>query len=45
MEYVEGLEAKVKTLTVEQVNAAIRKYLDPKQLFVVNAGDFAKVEK
>jgi zinc protease len=39
------LEAKVKALTLAEVNAALRKYLDPAKLVVVKAGDFAKDEK
>jgi zinc protease len=35
------LERRVQALTVEQVNAAFRKYLDPSQLSAVKAGDFA----
>ena len=35
------LEHRVQALTVEQVNAAFRKYLDPSQLSAVKAGDFA----
>jgi zinc protease len=36
------LEAKVKALKLEEVNTALRKYLDPTRLVVVKAGDFAK---
>ncbi len=39
------LEAKVKALKLDDVNAALRKYLNPARLVVVKAGDFAKVEK
>jgi zinc protease len=35
------LDRKVRALTGEQLNAAFRKYLDPAQLSVVKAGDFA----
>jgi len=35
------LERQVRALTVEQVNAAYRRYLDPSQISVVKAGDFA----
>jgi zinc protease len=34
------LEAKMQTVTVEQVNAIFRKYIDPKGLSIVKAGDF-----
>ena len=40
--YDAGLEKQVQALTVDQVNAAFRKYLDPSKLTVVKAGDFAK---
>jgi zinc protease len=36
------LEQKIARLTPEQVSAALRKYLDPKKLAVVFAGDFKK---
>jgi zinc protease len=36
------VDSKARALTVEQVNAAFRKYLDPAQVSVVKAGDFAK---
>ncbi len=39
------LETKVKALTLAEVNAALRRYLDPARLVVVKAGDFAKTEK
>jgi zinc protease len=38
-------DAKLKSLTVEQVNAAIRKFLRPDQLSVFVAGDFASAAK
>jgi zinc protease len=40
MQFQAVLEAKIKAMTVEEVNAALRKYIDPKQLSVVTAGDF-----
>src|SRR5512133_2771942 len=39
------LEAKVRALKLDDVNAALRKHLDPATLVIVRAGDFAKVEK
>ncbi len=36
------LEAQVKSLTVQQVNDALRKYIVPADLINVKAGDFAK---
>ncbi len=38
----EAYEAKVMALTVEQVNAAFKKLVDPKKISMVMAGDFAK---
>ncbi len=35
---------KIGAVTVEQVNAALRKHLQPKRLIVVEAGDFRKAE-
>ena len=45
MDYVADLEEKVKALTVDKVNAAIRKYIDPRTIFIVNAGDFANAKE
>jgi len=42
--YDAELEHRVKAVTVEQVNAALRKYLVPGSLTVVRAGDFAKAK-
>jgi zinc protease len=36
-------DAKFEALTVADVNAAFRKYIDPNRLVIVKAGDFAKV--
>jgi zinc protease len=36
------LERKVGALTAEQVNAVLRRYIDPAKLTAVKAGDFAK---
>ena len=38
--FVDGQERSISELTVQQVNAALRKHVDPKRLFVVQAGDF-----
>lgn len=35
-------EKAVMALTADQVNAAFRKYIDPKNIVIVRAGDFAK---
>jgi zinc protease len=42
MLYDEQLEAKIQALTLVQVNAAFRKYMDPAQVTIVKAGDFKK---
>jgi zinc protease len=34
------LEARIQALTVEQINAAFRKHIDPAALSIVKAGDF-----
>ena len=44
MTYYGDFEAKVQTLSTDAVNAAIKKYLDPKRLVVVVAGEFEKKE-
>ena len=36
------LEKQIAGLSVDQVNAAFRKYVDPKKLVIVRAGDFKK---
>jgi zinc protease len=41
----EDLEQKVKSLTTEQVNAAMKKHLKMENINVVMAGDFAKGKK
>jgi zinc protease len=38
------LQEKVKKLTVEQVNAAAKKYIQPDRLIVVEAADYAKAK-
>jgi zinc protease len=40
MAFEADVEKKISSLTVEQVNAALRKYIDPKKLVIVTAGDF-----
>ncbi|UUZ49712.1 hypothetical protein LP420_05805 [Massilia sp. B-10] len=39
MAYDQALEAKVAALKLAQVNAALRKYVDPGKMSVVSAGD------
>ncbi len=38
--YAADLDKKIEALTTEQVNAAVRKHVDPKKLVIVSAGDF-----
>ena len=38
------LEAKIKGLTVEQINEAMRKYITPDKISIIKAGDFAKAK-
>lgn len=40
----DGLEKKINTLTAEQINAAMKKHLDPSKVSFVKAGDFAKAK-
>jgi len=39
------LESKIQTLTAEQINAAMRKYLTPDNITIIKAGDFAKAKE
>ena len=43
MKYVADFESKIRNLTVEDVNTALRKHLKPERLFIVSAGDFESV--
>jgi zinc protease len=46
MEYYAELERRIEKLTAAEVTATFRKYVDPKKLTIVEAGDFQKeVEK
>lgn len=40
----DGLDKKVQALTVEQINAAMKKYLTPDKISIIKAGDFAKAK-
>lgn len=40
----DGLEKKINALTAEQINAAMKKHLDPSKVSFVKAGDFAKAK-
>ncbi len=41
-EFSKRMEERIKALTLDQVNAAFRKYIDPGKVSVFKAGDFAK---
>lgn len=45
LKWDEELEKKVAGLTVEQVNAAMKKYIKAEQINYVKAGDFSKAKK
>lgn len=45
MAFTQEIEQKIAELTPEAVAAALRKYVDVKKLYVVTAGDFAKLKK
>ncbi|MBL8819340.1 MAG: insulinase family protein [Planctomyces sp.] len=38
--FVTQLEDRVRSLTVEEVNAALQKHIDPNRLYIISAGDF-----
>ncbi|HEV8059260.1 MAG TPA: hypothetical protein VGP68_05285, partial [Gemmataceae bacterium] len=40
--HVSELEKRTREVTPEDVKAAFRKYVDPKKLVIVRAGDFKK---
>lgn len=42
MKFTADFEADLKKLTVEDVNAALRKHINPDRLYIVMAGDFEK---
>jgi zinc protease len=42
MDYYARLEKEIAALTPDQVQAALKKHLDPKRLVIVTAGDFAE---
>lgn len=45
MEWYAELEDKIRNVTVEQVNEALQKYLQPDEFVTAVAGDFAKVSE
>lgn len=44
MKFVAEFEDRISKLTVEEVNAALKKHIDPQRLFIVQAGDFKAEE-
>jgi zinc protease len=40
--YDDELERRIQALTPEQINATVRKYIDPSKIVLVRAGDFVK---
>ena len=40
MEYYDKLDSQIQSLTLEDVNAAFKKYIDPTRFNIVKAGDF-----
>ncbi|GAB4025113.1 M16 family metallopeptidase [Spirosoma koreense] len=45
MNWDADLEKKIESLTPEQVNAAMKKHIDPAKISIIKAGDFAKAAK
>ncbi|MEL7160866.1 MAG: hypothetical protein AAFN92_08910, partial [Bacteroidota bacterium] len=44
MQWSKKLEDKMMNLTPEDINAAIKKYIDVDKMIILRAGDFARVE-
>jgi zinc protease len=42
MEFQQASDEKLETLTKDQVDAAMRKVVDPEKLLIITAGDFDK---
>jgi zinc protease len=45
MNWDADFEKKIEALTPEQVNAAMKKHIDPSKISIIKAGDFAKAAK
>jgi predicted Zn-dependent peptidase len=45
MQWEENLEQKMAALEPEEISAALRRHIDPKNLVIVNAGDFDAAAK
>jgi zinc protease len=44
MQWSKKMEDKMMSLTPEQINAAVKKYIDVEKMVIMRAGDFAKAE-
>jgi len=38
-------EAKIKAVTVDDANRALRRFIDPGKMIIVKAGDFANAKR
>ena len=45
MEFAENFEEQIRRLTVNDVNAALRRHIDPDRLYIALAGDLEKAER
>ncbi|MDR3377058.1 MAG: insulinase family protein, partial [Verrucomicrobiae bacterium] len=45
MQWEADFEQKISALTADDINAALKRHLDPKQLIIVNAGDFESLPR
>lgn len=45
MQWTKELEEKISTLTLDEVNKAMKKHVDHSKMVYVKAGDFAKLDK
>lgn len=45
MSYHQAADARIETLTKEEVDATLRRLVDPKRLIIVTAGDFEKAKE
>ena len=45
MEFQQASDEKIATLSKEQVDATLKKVIDPERLVIITAGDFSKSEK
>jgi zinc protease len=44
MQWSKELEDKIMSLTTEQINTAVAKYIDVDKMILLRAGDFARAE-